>query len=250
MRLKIIKVDASEMKRNDNKESEISERIRSVESFRGETVFIFSVFIKTRVNSIGAQNRTEKKFVGLEDVMDDLNYDLYKCRFYIVDTLKKNLYYDGSMDDVKLILKDFFDIEWKQISLVVDRDELVKVKSLKITTKSEGQMVLNEPLNPEIESIDKMFQSDRIKTRTYEIGFSAAGSKLMKRDLFDKMLDDSEKSRSIITVQGFDKDGQQVRLGSRISKRIEILETTSSFEDKMGLPLSKIYEALKEVADI
>ncbi|QIK86544.1 hypothetical protein G7061_07945 [Erysipelothrix sp. HDW6B] len=245
MILKILKIDCEDMSRNNNDYSAIADRIKEHKSFDSNMIHIYSMYIKTSGNSIGARDRNEGNYEGLTIVMDELEYDLVKCRFIIVDTRNCNVYYDGNLTDVTLILKDFFSVNSSQISHVIERDDLEKIKSLKLTTKSEGQMVLNEPVNPEMEMIDSIFESERIKTRSYELFFGDEGSRFIHRDRFNNLMDDSAGSRTIITAKGFDAEGRQVVLGSQISKKVELLKEYSSWNDKVTLPLETIYEELR-----
>lgn len=250
MILKILKIDSGHVRRNKIIDSSINKRIKETKSFNFDSIYIFSVFIKTSGESIGARDRERGEFEDLTKVMDKLKYDLFKCRFIIVDTKNSNVYYDGNMTDVKIILNDFFDVDFSDISIVVDRDDLILLNEIEVTTQSQGQMVLEEPIDIENEKLEEIFEKDRLVKKTFKMFFGSKGTHIVKRDKFNQLFENSEKSRTLITAKGLDEEGRQVLLGSRISKKIEILPNHKSWSERVTLPLEKIYEALGEVVDL
>lgn len=249
MNLKILHIDTKSIIRNSiSSKSILQSRIIEEKEFMNSKYFVFSSYVESSSESFGVQD-SKGSITSLTESLKKENKQLLKCRFIIVDVFNKLVYYDGNLLDIKEVLQKLFDIEHKEILINVEIDEFERLKKLKIRTIKNGQMGIND-LNSKFDKSDDFINSvakdqGEIESTSYEIIFKREGG-IFDRDKFNEILKDSQSGLRIITAEGFDKNGHEIKLSSHIHKKITILESDSSWSKRLQLSLERVLVALLE----
>lgn len=250
LNLKILYIDVDNLRRNDRStENVIQSRIMLEADFKEKTFYVFRAYVKSNSESFGVQSEDGEVY-PLSDSLERENKQLLKCRYIVVDTISRQVYYDGSLEDTRELLKELFDIESKSILVNIEVDEFVRLKKMRIRTINIGQMSdsdLDSRYSYKNDFIDDIASNTgEIESTNYEIIFKKSGA-LINRDRFKEVVRDCQVGLRTITAEGFDKDGNVIKLSSQISKKITILESESSWIKRLELEPIQVLNAILEV---
>lgn len=250
MNLKVLHIDNKKIERNNKGfESIIQSRIIKEENFKNKRYYVYSAYVKSSSESYGIQE-PDGSISSLTDSLDKEKKHLLKCRFIVVDIDNKLVYYDGNLNDIKEILQELFDIKYSQILVNVDLEEFERLKKVKIRTIKNGQMStsnLDDRYDSRNDFIDDIaLDVGEIESTTYEVQFKRKGC-LFNKDRFKEIVSDNQSGLRIITAEGYDKDGHEIKLSSQIMKKVTILESNSSWKKRLELELFQVLNALLEV---
>lgn len=249
MNLKVLHIDAKIISRNNEDSNNILQsRVIKEENFKNRSFFLFSSYVQSSSESYGVRE-SNGSITSLSESLIKDDKQLLKCRFTIVDVKRKFVYYDGKLEDVKEILDKLFGIKYSEIHVNVDIEEFVRLKKLKVKTIKDGQMSSND-LDNRYDSKNDLIDNigvdkGEIESTSYEVIFKRDGG-IFNKNRFKEILDDCQSGLRIITVDGFDKDGHEVKLSSHILKKVTILESQSSWKQKLELNLEQVLNALLE----
>ncbi|MDE8082137.1 hypothetical protein PT105_05755 [Erysipelothrix rhusiopathiae] len=249
MKLKVLTIDVDAIQRSIvNCNSILDGRILEEISTSNKRFYAFKHIIESESNDHGVLSPLGT-MASLEDRLASSGDKLIKCRFIVVDTFSKYVYYDGNQKDIKILLEKLFNIEHKNILFVTDIESFHKLKQLKIKTTPVGQITIDDDvkiLKNQTDMIsDLCDDGSKIASTVYEINFVKEGA-FFKRDALKKIASMSKKGLVSITAKGFDEDGNEVKLSSKISKEIAVLTNVSSWGDKLNLQLNDLISALVE----
>lgn len=251
MKLKVLSIDLDnydQIKRSIIDCMEIlNSRMIEEENFYNETYYAFKYLHNLESTNLGVQS-SNGDLDALEETLSANDQILVKIRFFVLDTLNGNLYYNGNQNDVKVILKELFDIPFTRVNIIIDDDEFEKLKYIRIRVKESNQLSFDDDLarrmNPIPDLISDLANLDDLRSSSYEVTFKETGS-LINRNKFNQILTYRKKGQITITARGFNKHGDSVKLSSSIIKEIEILPAIIKWQDSLRLSLENLVIAIK-----
>ncbi|QIK57779.1 hypothetical protein G7059_07975 [Erysipelothrix sp. HDW6A] len=249
MKLKVLTIESERVRRNEvNINTILENRILEEDKSANGRYFAYKHIIESQSNDHGVLQQTGT-MQSLGDRLASRGEKLIKCRFIVVDTLSKNVYYDGNQTDIRIVLMELFDVHYKEIMFVTDIDSFYKLRQLKIKTTPSGQIGMDDDISI-LSSQEDMFKDlcedgSQVASTVFEVNFIKEGA-VFKKDAFKKIASRSKKGLITITAKGFDEDGNEVKLSSKISKEILVLPEVSSWEDKLYLKLGYLVSSLVE----
>lgn len=249
MNLKVLTIDVGTISRTlVNYQSVLDGRILEQNITSNNRFYSYKHIIESASNDHGIL-RSSGTMESLEDRLASNGDKLIKCRFIVVDTVSKYVYYDGNQKDIKIVLEKLFQIDHRNILFISDVDAFHKLKQLKIKTTPIGQIGIDDDvkiLRNQTDMIsDLCDDGSMIASTVYEVNFVKEGA-LFRKDEFKKLASKSKKGLISITAKGYDEDGNEVKLSSKISKEITVLPNISSWGDKLNLQLNELVAALVE----
>ncbi|MDE8142003.1 hypothetical protein PT106_01580 [Erysipelothrix rhusiopathiae] len=252
MKLKVLTIDVDIIRRTlVNFKDILDGRVLEENYTVCKRFYAFKHIIESESNDHGVLSQSGT-MASLEDRLATSGDKLIKCRFVVVDTISKYVYYDGNQKDIKIILEKLFQINHNNILFIADIEAFYKLKQLKITTIPYGQIATDDDvqiLKNQSDMISDLCEDgSNIASTVYEVNFIKEGA-FFKKDEFEKITSKSKKGLISITAKGFDKDGNEVKLSSKISKEITVLPNVSTWGDKLNLQLNVLINALNVEGD-
>jgi len=179
---------------------------------------------------------TETDVIPLSEYIADGK--IVDIKFYVIDCISKKAFYDGVIDDIKRLLKVYFDIKRSRFDSEIDLNDLKSLSSIKIVNKEAGEISLFQDgvfeTSPEIYELAEDCQ---VKETTREVKFITFEG--IKPRSLESFIHKNNTGLNRIYMTGEDKNGNQLISDSegKFSKKIDIFTNITKWEEKKELSL-------------